>query len=84
MDELLPVIFGVAAAAVVLHTEVLKPKVFWFILASVVGGALASWLNGELAHSFWALFVSLDAALAWLGALGYAAARHAYGRLRQA
>jgi hypothetical protein len=35
----------------------------------VVVGGLASWVNGELESRWWAVFVSFDALVVWLGAV---------------
>jgi hypothetical protein len=37
-------------------------------VACILGGAFASAMSGELNDAFWALFVSFDCALVWLGA----------------
>ncbi|MCD6030983.1 MAG: hypothetical protein K0S78_3157 [Thermomicrobiales bacterium] len=67
MHELLPIllgaIFGTAAAAAPLP----GPRSAWFVGGCIVAGALGSWINGELASSLAALFLSFDALLAWCG-----------------
>lgn len=67
MHELLPILlgalFGTAAAAAPLP----GPRSAWFVGGCIIAGALASWMNGELASSLAALFLSFDALLAWGG-----------------
>jgi hypothetical protein len=78
MKELLPIALGVLVGAGVTHTG--RAKLLFFVAGCVAAGALASWINGELASSMWALFVSFDALQAWLGAAVYTAAFRVFGR----
>jgi len=66
MQEALPFLLGVVIGVV--YTR-LPPKARWVgPVACIVAGAGASAINGELNEALWALFVSLDALLVWLGA----------------
>jgi hypothetical protein len=66
MGEFLPLLLGCAVG--VAFTGRSSRTVRFAPVACVVAGALASALNGELNETLWALFVSFDAALVWLGA----------------
>ena len=52
-------------------------------VGSIVAGACASAINGELAAEHWAVFVSFDMLLVWLCALGSCAAVLGFGSLRR-
>ena len=66
MGEFLPFLIGCGIAlAFASPARRIRPAA---PLACVLGGALASAVNGELAGPLWALFVSFDAALVWIGA----------------
>ena len=80
MKEFLPIVIGILVGAGVMHlvpTGRTRPLIFG--AGCLGGGALASWMNGELAGSLWALFVSIDALQTWLGSALYIAALH-FGR----
>ena len=66
MKEFLPLLLGCGIGVVFVRLPQL-PRAAW-PAACIVGGALASLINGELNEAFWALFVSFDAALVWIGA----------------
>ena len=75
MKELLPIALGVLVGAGVTHAGPAgRAKLLCFVAGCLAAGALASWINGELASSVWALFASFDALQAWLGAAVYVAA----------
>jgi hypothetical protein len=69
MGELLPVMLGAAVGVTAASMYPLARRAVALPLACVLAGALASAVNGELAEGTWALFVSFDAALAWVSAL---------------
>ena len=69
MKELVPFCAGlVVGGGLAMIRSVRLRRVLLPVLAVVVG-ALASWVNGELGSRWWALFVSFDALLVWLGAV---------------
>lgn len=81
MKELLPIALGGLVGAGVTHARVAgRAKLLLFVIGCLGAGALASWINGELVSSVWALFVSFDALQAWLGAAVYVTALRAFGR----
>lgn len=81
MKELLPIALGVLVGAGVTRAGVTgRSRLLFFVAGCLCAGALASWVNGELASSVWALFVSFDAVQAWLGAAVYVAALRVYAR----
>jgi hypothetical protein len=66
MEEFLPCLLGCGIAfAFTGSSRRIRPA---SALACVLGGASASAINGELSGPLWALFVSFDAALVWIGA----------------
>ena len=61
MKELLPIALGGLVGAGVTHARVTgRAKLLLFVIGCLGAGALGSWINGELASSGWALFVSFD------------------------
>ena len=67
MGEILPFVLGCAFAGTIMALPrrgrpVLVP------LGCLGLGALASAINGELGSGLWAIFVSFDALLVWIGA----------------
>jgi hypothetical protein len=66
MHELLPVLLG-ALFGTVAAAPLPGPRSARFVGGCIAAGALASWINGELASSLAGLFVSFDALLAWCG-----------------
>jgi hypothetical protein len=66
MQELLPLLLGVVIG--VAYTRLPAKARPVGPVACIVVGAIASAINGELNEALWALFVSLDALLVWLGA----------------
>ena len=81
MKELLPIALGGLVGAGVTRGQVAgRAKLTAFVIGCLAAGALASWLNGELVSSVWALFVSFDALQAWLGAAVYVTALRVFGR----
>jgi hypothetical protein len=75
VQELLPLLLGVVIGMVALRAPSRWPSIVYTGLGCICAGALVSWLNGEFSTSLWALFVSVDALLVWLGAASYAALR---------
>ena len=69
MKELIPLAagIGVGAALAVVHSLPLRAVVLPPLCLG--GGAFASWVNGELASRWWALFVSYDTLVVFLGAV---------------
>ncbi len=81
MKELLPIALGGLVGAGVTHARVAAPaRLVLFVAGCLAAGALASWINGELASSLWALFASFDALQAWLGAAVCVTALRVFGR----
>jgi hypothetical protein len=81
MKELLPIALGILVGVGATHTGVAgRARLLFFVVGCLVAGALATWINGELASSVWALFVSFDALQAWLGAVVYVTALRVFGR----
>jgi len=81
MKELLPIALGGLVGAGVTHARVTgRAKLLLFVIGCLGAGALGSWINGELASSGWALFVSFDALQAWLGAAVVVTALRVFGR----
>lgn len=69
MKELIPLCAGLVLGASLALVPSARFRAVLLPVLSVVLGALASWLNGELGTRWWALFVSFDAILVWLGAV---------------
>lgn len=69
MKELIPFGAGLGVGALVALIPSLRLKALVLPVLCVVVGALASWVNGELGGRWWALFVSFDTLLVWLGAV---------------
>jgi hypothetical protein len=66
LGEILPVIGGAIVGAVALRTPPGRWRWIFIAIGTVVAGALASWVNGELEISL--AFVLVDIPLALLGA----------------
>lgn len=67
MHELIPVVFGVVIGLAVQEVRGLRLRTMGLVVLCLVGGTVASWINGELEVSY--AFVSVDALLVWFGAL---------------
>lgn len=67
MEEIFPFAAGAIIGLLVLRIRSIRLRVFALVVLCALVGALASFLAGELAIS-WA-FVTVDAALVWLGAV---------------
>lgn len=67
MQEALAIIIGLACGGVaaVVPPRARRPL---FSVLTVLGGVLASAMNGELTSQLWAAFVSFDVLLVWAGA----------------
>ena len=81
MREVIPLFAGllVGGGLALVRSQRLR-AVLLPVLCVVVGGA-ASAVNGELQSEWWALFVSFDAVLVWLGAVAaFAGVRGARAR----
>ena len=68
MGEVLPVLLGALVGVALASLQPPRLRAAVLPLGAVAAGALASSLNGELADGAWALFVSFDAAIAWVSA----------------
>lgn len=71
MLEMVPIGLGVGIG-LLLTRSTPGSRVRWFALPCLclTLGALATWLTGEAATGLWPLFVSLDAMIVWMGAVG--------------
>jgi hypothetical protein len=69
MKELVPLFAGLVAGGYLSVLRSTRLRTILLPVVSVVLGALASWVNGELESRWWALFVSFDALVVWLGAV---------------
>jgi hypothetical protein len=69
MRELIPLFAGLLVGSGLALVRSTRLRAFLLPVLSVVVGAAASWVNGELQSQWWTLFVSFDALLVWLGAL---------------
>lgn len=83
MKELIPVALGIGVGTAVALVGPHRLQAVLLPVPSLAAGALASWVNGELASGWWALFVSFDTLVVFLGAVialagvGRLRARHA-------
>lgn len=68
MFELVPLAMGVIIGLGVQRVRNLRVRAILLVVLCLVFGALASYLAGELEISY--AFISFDALLVWLGALG--------------
>jgi hypothetical protein len=69
MRELIPLFAGLLVGGGLALVRSMRLRAVLLPVLSVVVGAAASWVNGELQSRWWALFVSFDALLVWLGAV---------------
>jgi hypothetical protein len=69
MKELIPLFAGLLVGSGLALVRSTRLRAVLLPVLSVVVGAAASWVNGELQSQWWALFVSFDALLVWLGAV---------------
>lgn len=69
MKELIPLCAGLVVGGSLSSLRSAQLRAILLPVLSLVVGALASWLNGELGSRWWALFVSFDALLVWVGAV---------------
>jgi hypothetical protein len=81
MGEFLPLVAGFLIGGVFSRLPP-KARAVGLPLASVIVGALASAVNGELGTGYWAIFVSVDSVLVWVGAAVSTAAFWSWMRLR--
>ncbi|MDQ4027014.1 MAG: hypothetical protein M3214_03045, partial [Actinomycetota bacterium] len=69
MKELIPLGLGVCVGGGVAFVPSYRLRVALLPVMCLGAGALASWINGELASRWWAFFVSFDTVVAVLGAV---------------
>ena len=69
MKELIPLGAGLLVGGALGMVRSTRLRAVLLPLLALVVGALASWVNGELLSEWWALFVSFDALVVWLGAI---------------
>ncbi len=81
MRELLPFLAGCVVGGAVTRLP-MWARAVTLLLACLIAGALASAANGELASGYWAVFVSFDAILVWLGAAACTTTYWSWRRLR--
>ncbi|HEX6290158.1 MAG TPA: hypothetical protein VFZ66_13270 [Herpetosiphonaceae bacterium] len=67
MHELIPIVIGIVIGLGVYQIRSTRIRTAALVVLCLLGGALASFINGELALSL--AFVSFDALLVWAGAL---------------
>jgi hypothetical protein len=67
MKELVPFALGCLLGVGLARLPV-KARFVLLPVACVLAGAVASFVNGELASALWPAFVSIDALLVWAGA----------------
>ena len=78
MKELIPLAAGIGVGAALALVRSLRLRAILLPALCLSVGTLASGVNGELASRWWALFVSFDTLVVFLGAviaLGVVAAR---------
>jgi len=68
MHEILPVALGMLIGVGAMRLSKMGWRLAAMPLACVLAGAAASAINGELVHSGWFVFVSVDSLLVWVGA----------------
>ena len=69
MREVIPLFAGLLVGSGLALVCSIRLRAVLLPVLSVVLGASASWVNGELQSHWWGLFVSFDALLVWLGAV---------------
>jgi hypothetical protein len=69
VKELIPFGAGLLVGGWLATVQSIRLRAILLPVLCVVVGAAASWLNGELQSLWWAVFVSVDAALVWIGAV---------------
>ncbi len=69
MKELIPLGLGIGIGGALAVVRPQRLRVIVLPVLCVAAGALASWVNGELASRWWALFVSFDTLVVFLGAV---------------
>jgi hypothetical protein len=69
MREVIPLFAGLLVGGGLALVRSMRLRAVLLPVLSLVVGAAASWVNGELQSHWWALFVSFDALLVWLGAV---------------
>jgi hypothetical protein len=82
MREILPVMLGCALGSTIRLPR--KLRAVFIPIGCVGGGAIASAVNGELTSDLWAVFMSVDSLLVWMGAVASAASFWLFARLRTA
>jgi hypothetical protein len=68
MNELLPAVCGTVIGVGTMRLSRTRWRWVTLLSASLLTGAAASVVNGELARDGWYAFVSADALMVWLGA----------------
>jgi hypothetical protein len=68
MDEVFPILAGIALGLVMRRVNALWLRVWLLLLFSLLVGAIASWISGELAVSAWYLVIDCVQVLvvAWI------------------
>jgi hypothetical protein len=74
MREVIPLFAGLLVGGGLALVRSVRLRAILLPLLCVVVGGAASWVNGELQSDWWALFVSFDALLVWVGAVAAFAA----------
>ena len=74
MREVIPLFAGLLVGGGLALVRSMRLRAVLFPVSCVAVGAAASWVNGELRSEWWALFVSFDAVLVWVGAVAAMAA----------
>jgi hypothetical protein len=69
MKELIPLCAGLVVGGNLALVRSARLRTILLPVLAVLVGGLASWVNGELESRWWALFVSFDALVVWLGAV---------------
>jgi hypothetical protein len=84
MREILPVLLGCSLGGLGGIRLPQRLRAVLIPLSCVGAGAAASAINGELSSDLWAVFVSVDSLLVWMGAALGTAAFWLFGRFRTA
>jgi hypothetical protein len=67
MKELIPLGLGIGVGAAVALVRSHRLQAILLPVLCLGAGALASWVNGELASRWWVFFVSFDTLVVFLG-----------------
>jgi hypothetical protein len=68
VKELLPVTLGIVVGGGAAYVRSLRRRALFLPAGAILGGFLASAINGELADERWMLFLTFDSLLVWLSA----------------